>query len=58
MQKSYYPKNKIGIRKEVYKTIESSSNSFLRVFKPKPVYRRPPSLRKNLREGGRLYTGY
>ena len=32
MQKSYYPKNKIGVRKEVYKTIESSSNSFLRVF--------------------------
>ena len=32
MQKSYYPKNKIGVRKEVYKTIESSSNSFLSVF--------------------------
>ena len=32
MQKSYYPKNKIGVRKEVYKTIESSSNSFLRGF--------------------------
>ena len=32
MQKSYYPKNRIGVRKEVYKTIESYSNSFLRVF--------------------------
>lgn len=28
----YYPENKIGVRKEVYKTIESYSNSFLRVF--------------------------